>query len=343
MAILTGDGLANTLTGTPGEANTILGLGGDDSLSGAELADLLDGGAGSDSMDGGAGNDVFAVAGREAYGDRIEGGAGTLDMLRNVGTSNLELGPGFAMSGVERIDGNNLGIRHSGGGLLNLGTVWLFDVSWIAGRAADDTILCGVSDDTIYGNGGADQLSGGSSFDWIYGGTGSDSLIGGRQDDRLVGGRGRDILAGGTKSDGLFGGLGNDLLRGGGATDRLSGGAGGDRLGGGKGADEFIYRETAESGPAGAVDRIRDFETGTDLLDLSRIDAIAGGADDAFAWLGATGFGGNAGELVLQEVTAGSGDWHVLGDTDGDAVADLRIRLDRLGPATLFGDADILN
>ena len=65
--------------------------------------------------------------------------------------------------------------------------------------------------------------------------------------------------------------------------DRLSGGAGRDVLTGDAGEDVFRFASAADS-RAGAVDRITDFAPG-DLVDLSRIDAVAGGADDAFVFI----------------------------------------------------------
>ena len=66
-----------------------------------------------------------------------------------------------------------------------------------------------------------------------------------------------------------------------------------------------------------------DFASGTDRIDLSAIDAIAGTAgDDAFAYIGAGAFTGVAGQL--RAFTA-EGYVQIYGDMDGDAFADLHI------------------
>ena len=140
----------------------------------------------------------------------------------------------------------------------------------------------------------------------------------------------------------LFGGGGNDTLRSGDGADLLIGGAGADSLNGGAGADTFRYDSTSESS-AGSADQLLDFTPGTDLIDLSRIDAnsLAAG-DQAFAWIGSTAFSGqgaaSAGELRAYE---SSGTWYVEGDIDGNGTADLVIAL-TLNGATPLGQSDFL-
>jgi Ca2+-binding RTX toxin-like protein len=117
----------------------------------------------------------------------------------------------------------------------------------------------------------------------------------------------------------IFGGAANDHIIGGGQSDLIYGGGGADVLTGGGGGDEFRYQATGDSTVA-AADRILDFTTG-DFINLGRIDAITGGADDAFRLVGA--FTGHAGELELLN-TAGNA-WTVSGDVDGDGHADFQI------------------
>ena len=125
----------------------------------------------------------------------------------------------------------------------------------------------------------------------------------------------------------LFGGAGNDTLTAGDGADLLIGGGLADTLAGGAGVDTFRYDAAADSALA-TPDLIVDFVTGTDKIDLSRIDAntIAGG-NQAFTWIGSSAFSGtgtgSAGQLrVYQD---GGGSWHVEGDTNGDGVADFAI------------------
>jgi Ca2+-binding RTX toxin-like protein len=125
----------------------------------------------------------------------------------------------------------------------------------------------------------------------------------------------------------VFGGRGDDHITGSQNGDILAGNAGSDQLTGGGGADVFRYVASGDSTVA-APDQILDFLSGTDKIDLSRIDAdtnVAG--DQAFHVVG-PGFTGagpsSAGELL---VYGQSGTWHVDGDTDGDGHADFSITL----------------
>lgn len=128
---------------------------------------------------------------------------------------------------------------------------------------------------------------------------------------------------GSQERDGLFqlrGGGGNDILTGGFMGDVLFGGIGADTLEGGGGGDIFYYRSVVESS-VGLIDTIVDFATG-DRIDLSAIDAIFGGSDDAFAFIGSAAFGGVAGQLRASAVGGGV---MVQGDVNGDGAADLAI------------------
>jgi Ca2+-binding RTX toxin-like protein len=126
----------------------------------------------------------------------------------------------------------------------------------------------------------------------------------------------------------MFGGAGNDVL---------IGGRGADTFTGGGGADTFRYAETAQS-TALASDRILDFQTGVDKIDLAGIDADTGTAgDQAFHWIGADAFTGAAGELRAYE---SAGTWFVQGDTDGNGAADLVIQL--TAPAAPVVQTDFL-
>ena len=74
-----------------------------------------------------------------------------------------------------------------------------------------------------------------------------------------------DFLNGGGGVDQLFGGDGVDVLRGDGGRDTLQGDAGDDRLYGGTSVDTFVFLNDGQNG----ADRIKDWEDGTDLIDLS--------------------------------------------------------------------------
>ncbi|MGH6870171.1 MAG: M10 family metallopeptidase C-terminal domain-containing protein, partial [Rhizomicrobium sp.] len=91
---------------------------------------------------------------------------------------------------------------------------------------------------------------------------------------------------------------------------------------GGTGADHFVFNSIADS-PGGGADKIMDFSHAEgDVIDLSGIDAITGGADDAFTLISG-GFTHHAGELIV--VSAGLNTYSVRGDVNGDGVADFFI------------------
>ena len=95
------------------------------------------------------------------------------------------------------------------------------------------------------------------------GDAGDDTLVGGRGDDRLTGGSNNDELDGKSGNDVLVGGSSTDLLMGGSGNDTLNGGTGKDTLTGGADADVFIF------GQGGGTDRVTDFESGLDRMDVS--------------------------------------------------------------------------
>ena len=81
----------------------------------------------------------------------------------------------------------------------------------------------------------------------------------------IYGGVNADTLNGGGGNDSLFGADGADLLKGGTGNDSLSGGSGDDTLEGGSGADLFVAGGFGD----GATDRVTDFDSAEDVLDLS--------------------------------------------------------------------------
>lgn len=108
----------------------------------------------------------------------------------------------------------------------------------------------------------------------------------------LVGGSLAETLTGSTTDDLILGNGGNDTLIGGAGNDTLVGGSGADSLTGGAGNDVFRLIATGDSGTTSTTrDKITDFhDSGTDRIDLSPIDAVPGGTDNAFAWIGTSAF-----------------------------------------------------
>jgi Ca2+-binding RTX toxin-like protein len=113
-------------------------------------------------------------------------------------------------------------------------------------------------------------------------------------------------------------GNGNDTLMGNDVGNILDGGRGNDVFTGGLGNDTFVINDT------GYTDRITDFARGADKIDLRGIDAVAGGSNDAFNFIGDNAFTNHAGEL---RTYVQGGVNFLAGDVNGDGVADFLVNL----------------
>jgi Ca2+-binding RTX toxin-like protein len=190
----------------------------------------------------------------------------------------------------------------------------------IHGGRGDDTINGGRGHDRLSGQAGDDSLAGGRGDDRLSGGAGADTLKGGSGDDTLLGGRDGDWMSGGSGDDRLSGSHGADTLSGGKGADTLDGGGGPDILWGGAGRDVFVFRALSDS-PASGHDTIRDFQSGTDRIDLSEIDANTSRAGHQdFDFIGGSGFSDTAGELRVAHGMLSA-------DVNGDGRADFEIDL----------------
>ncbi|MCE3288649.1 MAG: hypothetical protein K0R83_661 [Caulobacter sp.] len=146
-------------------------------------------------------------------------------------------------------------------------------------------------------------------------GNGHNSVYGNGLSNNIQGNSGENLLQGQA---------GVDTINGNDGDDGIVGGVGGDQLRGGLGQDDFYVFQESLGRPSLETDYIHDFSTAEgDLIDLSFIDAIAGGADDAFTYVGTT-FGKQAGEMTL--TFAGSVTTLKL-DQNGDGKADYQLRI----------------
>jgi serralysin len=192
---------------------------------------------------------------------------------------------------------------------------------------------------TIYDSGGNDTLdcSGYSVAQTIDLHAGSFSSVGGlvhnigiatnANIENAIGGSGNDTLIASDLGCTLQGRGGNDTLIGGAGNDRLICGGGIDVVSGGAGADTFVFSIGDSSPAAGQHDRITDFVSGVDHIDLTGIDAIiATSVYDAFRFIGTQAFDGIAGALDYS-YNSSSGLTVLQGDTNGDLVADFAIDL----------------
>jgi len=199
---LTGNNLANQLSGGGGEDSLAGGIG-NDSLYGGDGGDTLDGGAGNDVMAGGGGNDYFFVDSKKdvIVEKKGEGEDFVWSYLNSytLGANVEDLG--FAGSGNFSGMGNSLNNNIQGGG----------GQDSLSGGAGNDTLSGGLGSDTIDGGAGNDLVNGGAGDDKLYGGAGNDTLYGDAGSDYLDGGAGNDMLYGGADGDTLSGGTGNDV------------------------------------------------------------------------------------------------------------------------------------
>ncbi|ESQ92493.1 hypothetical protein ABAC460_03080 [Asticcacaulis sp. AC460] len=325
---LTGNEYVNLLIGAAGN-DTIVAMDGDDTVMGGAGGDRMSGGYGIDLL-----SYVGAVAGvrinlnvdlstfkqsasaGEAQGDVIDGfenvlggngndtvtgdyldnrlgGAGGDDVL--IGDYGQDVLDGYAgndvLSGGEGDDK-----LYGRDGDDNLAGGWGNDT--VDGGAGNDTASGGYGNDQVSGGDGNDVIGGREDNDILDCGAGNDTGFGGDGDDRTYGRDGNDYLVGENGNDTLDGGVGADTLSGGDGEDRLSGGGGADRIYGYGGNDVFVFG----AADLGASDMIMDFlvradpSDAYDRLDLRGIDAVAGGLDDAFSFIGDAAFSA-AGQL----------------------------------------------
>lgn len=337
-----GNALANVMIGND-LGNRFNAASANDRVEGRGGDDVLIGGTGADTMLGGTGNDVYYVdnvgdSASETGGNGIDEVRSTVSFTLVAGIENLRLqstaASGTGNAAANSVFGNSAANILSGlggndllygeGGNDSLGGGTGDDI--LFGAEGNDTLDGGDGADRLRGEDGSDVLNGGSGVDLMFGSTGIDTLNGGNDNDVLRGEEQNDILNGGQGVDQLFGGDGNDTMDGGTENDRLTGGAGRDAMTGGTGADRFLF----DDGDFGGVtvptaDRIADFSHAqADLIDLSAVDAIVGGADNGFAFIGTAAFGGVAGQL---RYAISGAETMVYGDTNGDSVADFAIRL----------------
>lgn len=246
----------NTLKGTP-DTDRLRGLKGNDKLLGRACNDVLDGGKGKDKLAGGADRDL--LLGRPGQ-DSLRGDAG--DDVLNGGLGNDR---GSGGKGNDIVHGKRGNDKLSGKG----------GNDQLLGGRGRDKLNGGTNQDTLNGQQGDDELQGAKGRDFLNGGLGRDRLrcaqkadtaYGRRGDDVIWGGGGRDVLRGNRGNDRISGNTQADRLVGGYGDDVMVGGGGNDVIKTGKGADRIVYKSAKQG-----VDRIRDFESAVDQIDLRSI------------------------------------------------------------------------
>jgi Ca2+-binding RTX toxin-like protein len=326
-----GNGGNNLIVGNAGN-NKLSGGAGDDRLSGGLGNDELWDGVGKDYLAGGSGNDNFFTEKIDLkVGETYDGGDG-YDILNcyafneqvvdfsNINLLNLEeirVESGTARLSISQISSINK---------ISVGSLQVSD--------GGDIGVIGSSFDSY-----AMQLSNfGNSVRFIidysdhiireiFGGSGDDSVICSNSYYIVSGGGGNDIISGGNKGDELLGGSGNDSINGGRGGDIIVGGEGDDRLLGGDGSDLFGFRNKIDGS-----DNIVDFNSSQGDKLLFDIDSD-GLFFDLVSYLGSSAFTGWEGEARF---FGGK----LLIDMDGDARADITIKLDGITNASQLDQSD---
>lgn len=227
---------------------------------------------------------------------------------------------------------------------------------FLIGGSGADTLSGRSGNDTLDGQAGADTMIGGAGDDIFMvdnagdivveaAGEGADTVVAsisytlGTEVERLsftgtaalngIGNTLNNAINGNSGANLLRGLAGNDNLDGNAGTDTLVGGGGQDVLTGGAGADLFKFLalsgSSVDSGLGTARDRITDFTSGQD-----RIDLTAWFRTDTFTFLGTAPFiagkGGQVRITVLDGKTVLQADVD-LASKSADGVADAEIEL----------------
>ncbi|EBX9480069.1 M10 family metallopeptidase [Salmonella enterica subsp. enterica serovar Abony] len=124
------------------------------------------------------------------------------------------------------------------------------------------------------------------SFSDVGGLKGNVSISAGVTIENAIGGSGNDVIVGNNADNVIKGGAGDDVIYGGGGQDQLRGGSGNDI---------FVFSDLNDS-PAKSPDKIWDFESGKDKIDLSFFNHGDKGSDFIHF---VDHFSGQAGEALL--------------------------------------------
>lgn len=207
--------------------HVLMGMDGNDTLTGGPMADYIYGGKGNDTLKGGGGIDYLIGGDGD---DTLQGGAGN-DQINGGGVNCLAaasttapVSPFFpALCTTAAAPSSSIGIntidfsdRYS--------TVHL-DLTTLASCTATTPVYVGevsaTECDVIASTGTGATLV--LSVRNIKGGAGADTLIGDAQDNTIWGGEGVDTISGGLGNDSLYGEGGDDIINGGPDAPALTG------------------------------------------------------------------------------------------------------------------------
>lgn len=331
-AVGIGNALANQLIGNA-VANQLWGLDGNDTILGDAGNDFIDGGAGDDTLVGGDGADN--IVGGDGI-DRLDGGIGA-DRLEGGAGSDVYIIDTFSDDGNSAND--DVAVEAAGGGT-DAATA---SVSYVLAAEIENLTLSGTSAINGTGNLLTNTITGNAAANVLSGLDGNDTINGAGGNDTLDGGNGSDTLDGGVGDDQLFGGAASDTLKGSAGIDLLVGGAGKDTLTGGADADTFRFL-WADTTLNTNLDRITDFVSGTDKIDLDPVTMAYSettiGTNVYSDALAAANSVRPAGTPVV--FVAGSSDGWLFWDGNGDGLFDQSIVLTGASWAGAFAPTDIM-
>jgi serralysin len=284
---LTGNELANDLVGNAG-------------------VNVIDGGAGADTMAGLGGDDIYMV---DNAGDLVSEGAGAgYDTV----FSTIDYTLGANVERVVAFDPASANPLHFTGNALDNEISANGGANWLDGGGGADTMMGGAGDDIYFIDNAGDttiELAGGG-YDTVFA---SVDYTLGKQIDRVVA-----LDTTGTTALHFTGNELDNEITGNAGANVLDGKDGSDLLTGGAGADTFAF--TTALG-AGNVDRMADFQSGTDhaSLDHSVFGSLAQGV------LGADNFhqgtaAADANDFIIYDSTSGALFYDADGNGSGAAV-----------------------
>jgi Ca2+-binding RTX toxin-like protein len=322
--------------------SSLSGMGGNDSLTGGAGNDLLIGGSGKDTLNGMGGEDIVDYSGNYANFTITSKGNGVYEVKDKVGDQSID-----QVSGVEWlvfddkvIDLRDMSVKPLSAveGVFDGAGTWQTVAPapvpipvQLVGTSGKDVFEVTATSTTVKGLGGSDTVHSTVSFtlsddverldltgtasingtgnvnaEQIFGNDAANKLQGLAGADKIWGKGGNDTLSGGADKDMLYGDAGNDRIDGGAAQDKLTGGAG---------ADVFVFTLASDT-ERHKSDKILDFETRVDKIDLTAIDA-----DTTVAGNQAFVYGTSAAGSASLWMKSG----YIYGDTNDDGVADLAI------------------
>ena len=283
------------------------GNAGANTITGGSGADIIEGGAGNDTLSGGGGNDIFLVGNGADHvtGEKIDGGAGTADVVRFTSTTGSDTLTLLANTvGIESVAISDAAGLTTGTTAVNVNasavttalTITGNDgANTITGTNAADTINAGGGDDIIIvstaaSHGAAEAINGGADTDTIrYTSTTAGETLtttGLAEMENIVIGTAGGVTTGTTalnvdasNSGSALTITGNDgvnTLTGSSFADTLAGNAGNDSLVGGGGNDTLDGGADSDIMNGGeGDDSFRDVNTGDQIYGGAGNDALS--------------------------------------------------------------------